>query len=158
MRKLFIFLFGVLFGLLVFVGCKDADPFPKYYLRYDINYCAMLDGVRQDVPNDAWAQDKSYPTEYIYGETPKIDNLIEVYDTTIHSIGAQVICESWYLDAACTQPFEGLSQKNRGAITLYAKLTSNRTEFAVLYYAICDGVKQNVPLDMWQTEKNYPAT
>ena len=144
-KKIFSFLFVVIFALFTCVGCGEQLEFPTYSLRYDVTYCAMLDGVRQEIPSDAWLTGGSYPTEYIHGETPAVSDLKETYDTTINTIAARVICEGWYTDGACTQPFLGITAQSRGDITLYAKLTSDRTEFAIEYLAIVDGKNKTCP-------------
>jgi len=156
-KKFFSFLFVVIFALCTCVGCGTPLEFPSYALRYNISYCAMLDGVRQEIPSDAWLTGGKYPTEYIHGETPVVSGLKETYDTTINTIAATMVCEGWYTDGACTEPFLGITATSRGDITLYAKLTSDRTEFSITYLAIVDGKKQNVPLDMWDVEQEYPA-
>lgn len=159
MKRIVTIIFTCILALFSLFACENNTPaLQEYGLQYKITYHALFDGELTQVPQDAWADGKSYPQFHIYGEDTKIDDLKSEYDFPIHNQIFSVVFEGWFLDEACTQEFQGINRYNRKETVVYAKLTSNivYTERNINYQAVFNGQVMEVPQEMFLAQKEYP--
>ena len=87
---------------------------------YNIEYVGVLYGERTDIMSELYLTKGTYPTEYIAGQGATVSDLREYYPVTDLK---DIAFYGWYLDEACTQPFDGtIEETQTGNVTLYAKL------------------------------------
>lgn len=161
MKRFLVIIFVILFALLPFSACETKDTVvSKYGLQYKITYYAVLDGELTEIPQDAWAEGKSYPQVHIYSENTVIDDLKSEYVVPRYGQNFSVIFEGWFLDEACTQEFQGIYRYKREETVVYAKLTSNIVyiERNITYRAVFNGSVIDIPQDMFIPTTEYPET
>ena len=87
---------------------------------YNIEYKAVVNGEVKDIYPQMFKTGGSYPTKYIVGENFKLDDL----DSWV-PISSRTDWDfyGWYLDSACTIPFDGSLLDVTSDMTIYAKIT-----------------------------------
>ena len=139
MKRIFCLILGLIVGLFAFAGCKGGtDSSSVYYpakTTYEITYYAVLDGEKQDVPNEAWKENGSYPETYERGKKTDVDMLKASYNLTDTT---KVLFQGWFTDEGCTVAFEGITSHTKGDQNLYAKLKTETeiSVFSIAYYVI----------------------
>ena len=90
-------------------------------MEYQITYKAVIDDTEDNILQDMWKQDGKYPATYKKKDglkTTDLDDLKKYSDNDyVYTF------EGWYLDAACTQKFEGIPAGNAADVPLYAKIS-----------------------------------
>ena len=86
---------------------------------YAITYKVIAQVYVVDIPENAFVKGRNYPTSYTEGETVVIDNPVQDYWYDAYN---QYEFRGWYLDEACTIPFDGEKVgKSEADVTVYAK-------------------------------------
>lgn len=112
----------VLIFLLAIFGIGVISTFfatPETEKTYTITYKVVAQGYVVDIPENAFVKGRNYPTTYTEGETVVLDDPVQEYWYDAYN---QYEFRGWYLDEACTIPFDGETVANSNQdVTVYAK-------------------------------------
>lgn len=125
---------------------KEVEP---EIVTKTISYLAVIDGVEGAIPANMYDADASkYPTSYTVGNSAVVGDLLAVGD---------YVFDGWFLDVGCCVSFDGISNTADTDFVLYAKIsTAEKKE--IRYYAVVNGVKGNVPAEVYGADKTqYPS-
>ena len=117
----------------------DITIYAQIEVEHAIEYVGVYDGKRGEIEAFLFKENGAYPTTYRYGESRVVDDLCGkmekmVVDGHTYYVGSEINDPTndykaygfygWYLDAACTKPFDGeISASQKGLLTLYAKIS-----------------------------------
>lgn len=168
MKRLLVLVLSMLLGLFALSACAKGDD---SQVAGSITYYAVLDGTKQDLPEKAKAEGKTYPTEYKKGDSVTIPDLNVTYTVTVDGVEREIAFGGWFNDEACTKAFTGITSKSVGNITVYAKLVTLPLEPAapeepeepepvkrtITYKAVIGKTIGDIPTGMFIEDGDYPV-
>lgn len=155
LKRLLVLVLSMLLGLFALSACAQGNETDT---SYAITYYAVIDGVKQSVPDTAKEEGKTYPTEYEKGKSTTIPNLKVTCTITVDGAEKEVAFGGWFTDEACTQAFTGITTKTTGNITLYAKFTGEPSPVkrTITYKAVFGSTIGDIPNAMFKADGDYP--
>lgn len=159
-----IMLFGaVLVGLSRCFGGKDEETPTEpsmgeiaggeVYNVYSIDYVAVTDYGTSDIKL-AWKKaNGEYPSSYYVGTGATVSELENI--VYVSQYEKRIFC-GWFLDSACTQPFNGtVSETQTGNITLYADIRARL--YNIEYVGVLYGEETEIESGLYRRDGSYPT-
>ncbi len=164
-KRLLVLVLSLMLGLFALSACAKGDDSKG---AGTITYYAVLDGTKQELPEKAKVEGKTYPTEYEKGKSVTIPDLNVTYTETVDGVEREIAFGGWFNDEACTKEFTGITTKTTGNITIYAKLVTLPLEpttpeepepvkRTITYKAVIGKTIGDIPTGMFIKNGDYPV-